>query len=70
MENNDICGICGDSGADKVALWVGGGVYWPGEYVPETEFVHQSCEQAETQRAFNQLSQSQKDSFLNQITQG
>ena len=60
----DICGLCGEPGADKMALWTGGGVYWPGETISETEMVHQECEQAETQRAFNALSQSQRDEFL------
>jgi len=38
--DEDICGYCGEPGADKMALWTGGGLYWPGEYVPETELVH------------------------------
>ena len=45
------CGLCGQTGADKMVLWTGGGVYWPGEQIPDTEMVHQECEQAETQRA-------------------
>ena len=45
--DEDICGLCGEPGADKMASWTGGGQYWPGETVSETEMVHQSCEQEE-----------------------
>lgn len=60
----DICGLCGKPGADKMAMWTGGGIYWPGEEIPETEFVHQSCEQEETIRAHAALSQSERDAVL------
>jgi len=64
LKHHDICGYCGQPGADKMALWTGDGKYWPGEFVPDTELVHQSCEQAETNRAFNCLTQAERDSFL------
>ena len=48
---DDICGYCGEAGADKMALWTGGGLYWPGEFVPDTEMVHSKCEEEETKRA-------------------
>ena len=63
----DICGYCGEPGADKMALWTGGGLYWPGEFVPETELVHADCENEETQRAHGALSQAERDAFLQGI---
>lgn len=66
-ESEDICGLCGEPGADKMALWTGGGKYWPRETVPDTEFVHQECEQEETERAHSELSQEQRDEFLRSI---
>lgn len=66
-EEEDICGLCGESGADKMAIWTGGGVYWPGETRPDTEVVHQQCEQEETKRAFNALTQKQVGDLLDSI---
>lgn len=63
-ESEDICGLCGEPGADKMALWTGGGKYWPGEEVPDSEFVHQECEQEETRRAHALLSQGERNAFL------
>ena len=65
--DDDICGICGEPGADKMALWTGGGIYWPGEFVPETEYVHQECEQEEQRRAHAALTQEQRDAVLRGI---
>ncbi len=65
--DEDICGYCGESGADKMALWTGGGVYWPGAFIPETEVVHQYCEQEDTRRAFDALSAKQRAKFLRNI---
>lgn len=65
--NEDICGYCGKLGADKMALWTGGGLYWPGEFVPETEMVHSECEDLETQRAHAALSQKERSRFLRSI---
>ncbi len=62
--NEDICGLCGRSGADKMAVWTGGGVYWPGESPSNTEFVHASCEHEERCRAHARLSQSERDAFV------
>ncbi len=62
-DEEDICGLCGEPGADKMALWTGGGKYWPNETVPETEMVHQSCEQDETERAFDELAQEEREAF-------
>ncbi len=63
----DICGLCGEPGADKMALWTGRGIYWPGETVPDTEMVHQACEQAEMVRAHAALTQDERDAFLRKI---
>lgn len=66
-ENEDICGYCGNPGADKMALWTGGGVYWPGELIPDTELVHGECERAETARAHAALSEEQRKRVLRSI---
>lgn len=63
----DICGICGEAGADKMALWTGGGIYWPGEYIPDTDMVHQECEEEETRRAHAALSPDQREAVLRSI---
>lgn len=63
----DICGLCGEPGADKMALWTGGGKYWPGETMPDTEMVHQECEQEETERAWSILTQDERNAFLRKI---
>lgn len=68
--DDDICGLCGEPGADKMALWTGGGVYWPGEIRPETELVHSECEREETARAHAALSQDQRDDVLRSISGG
>lgn len=60
----DICGLCGNAGADKMALWTGGGKYWLGEKTPETEFVHQECEDKETERAHSLLTVKEIKQFL------
>ena len=49
--SEDICGLCGQPGADKMARWTGNGFYWPGERRSETEYVHGECEDAERSRA-------------------
>jgi hypothetical protein len=67
-EQQEICGLCGEPGADKMALWTGGGIYWPGEEKPETEMVHAECERQETTRAHAALSQSQRDRVIDDAT--
>lgn len=59
-EDEDVCGLCYEPGADKMALWTGGGVYWPGERRSETEFVHAECEREETERAHSELTEEQR----------
>lgn len=63
----DVCGYCDQSGADKMALWTGGGKYWPGEKIPETEFVHRECEDKETKRAHSLLTDRERKRFLSSI---
>lgn len=65
--SDDICGICGEAGADKMALWTGGGIYWPGEYIPDTDMVHQECEEEESRRAHAALSPDQREAVLRNI---
>ena len=54
MDHEDICGLCFEPGANKMAMWTGSGAYRHNERHSETEFVHQKCEEAETQRAFEE----------------
>jgi hypothetical protein len=60
----DLCGLCEEHGSDKMALWTGGGVYWPGERRPETRMVHAECEWNETERAHAELSPERRRAFL------
>lgn len=69
-EDEDICGLCFEPGADKMALWTGGGVYWPGEQQSETEFVHAECERAETERAHGELTVAQIRTRLDKAWRG
>jgi len=67
---DDVCGLCGLAGADKMARWTGGGIYWPGETRPETEVVHAECETLECARAHAALTQADRDAVLRGITGG
>ena len=59
-EDEDICGLCGEPGADKIAH----PNHWPGERVPDGELVHASCEDEECRRAHAALSDEQRRQFL------
>ncbi len=59
-EDVDICGFCDEPGADKMPH----PVRWPGEESAGTEFVHADCETEECRRAFNLLTDSQREEFL------
>lgn len=50
MTEEDICGLCGLPGADKIHH----PCYWPTEQHPETELVHSKCETEECERAFKE----------------
>ncbi len=60
---DDICGLCGEPGADKWAH----PVYWPGERNPGSKFVHKSCEDEECRRAHEALSDKEREDFLRTI---
>lgn len=65
---DDICGLCGGPGADKMAIHTDPcGTYWPGEEISDTDMVHQSCEQEETKRAHAMLTQAERDAFLRSL---
>ncbi len=49
-ETDDICGLCGELGADKFCH----PVHWPTEKVPKTDLVHAKCEREEGMRAFEE----------------
>jgi len=66
-DDEDICGLCGEPGADKMASWTGGGHYLPGETIPDTEMVHQSCEMEECIRAYNAMFPEARAAFLRGI---
>jgi len=64
---DDTCGYCGEPDADKMALWTGGALYWPGEFTPEHGMVHRDCEREETRRAHAELSQEEIREILRAI---
>lgn len=57
---DDVCGLCGLPGADKVAH----PVRWPGEQDPGTPYVHADCETAECRRAHAALTDEERRSFI------
>jgi len=62
-DDEDICGLCGQPGADKLAH----PMRWPGEQIPEGRFVHADCEQHECARAWSLLTDQQRQDFLRTI---
>jgi len=63
LVGDDICGLCGQPGADKHAH----PMHWPGEQVPDGPLVHSECETEECKRAHACLTQGQRDQFLRSI---
>jgi hypothetical protein len=59
-EADDICGLCGEPGADKEPH----PLYWPGERRPDTALVHAECEHQEQGRAHAALTPAQRDAVL------
>ena len=59
----DICGLCGEPGADKYAH----PIHWPGEQVPDGPLVHAACESEECGRAHAALNDNQRREFLRSI---
>jgi hypothetical protein len=62
-EKQDICGLCGQPGADKIPHHV----HWPGEQLPNTQYVHALCEEVECRRAHAALTWKEIQTFLNSI---
>lgn len=58
--DQDICGLCGEPGADKYAH----PVHWPNERRPDGPMVHSECEQEECSRAHSELSEMERLAFL------
>lgn len=56
----DICGFCGEPGADKIPH----PIRWPGEESAGTEYVHSGCEDNECRRAHAALTDVERASFL------
>ncbi len=56
----DICGLCGEPGADKIPH----PVRWPGEKEPDTDLVHSSCEAEECARAHAAMTTEEREKFL------
>jgi hypothetical protein len=61
--DSDICGLCGLPGANKIAH----PIHWPGEAVPEGQYVHAECEHEECRRAHAALTDRQRRTFLEGI---
>lgn len=59
-DDDDICGLCGEPGADKFAH----PVHWPGERRADGLLVHAACEDAECERAHAALSDEEREAFL------
>jgi len=61
--DDDVCGLCGESGADKYAH----PVHWPGERIPDGPLVHAKCEDEEYRRAYAALTDQERESFLRRL---
>ena len=57
---DDICGLCGRPGADKVPS----PVRWPGERVSCEPLVHAECEDDEARAAMERLTVDERSAFL------
>lgn len=63
MTDPELCGLCGQPGADKIAH----SIRWPGELAPTSPYVHAECEQLEMERAFYALNEGQRKAFLDSL---
>ena len=63
QEINDICGLCGEPGADKYKH----PIHWPGEQNPDGDLVHADCEREECRRAHAALTDQERINFLRTI---
>lgn len=59
-EDEDICGLCGMPGADKIPH----PRHWPNEQVPDGPFVHAECEAEECKRAHSELTDAERRAYL------
>ncbi len=59
-EDEDICGLCGFPGADKIPH----PIRWPDEQNPGTPYVHSKCEREECARASNLCKGEARRKFL------
>lgn len=59
-EDEDICGFCGQPGADKIPH----PLRWPGERSAGTECVHAACEAEECGRAHAALTTREREQIL------
>lgn len=59
----EICGFCGQPGADKIPH----PVRWPNEHHPGSELVHAACEAEECRRAHQMLSDKERERFLRNL---
>ena len=62
-DSEDVCGLCGETGANKVPH----PMYWPGEQRPGSQYVHMGCEREESNRAFKLLTPEQINKTLEAI---
>ncbi len=62
-EGDDVCGLCGLPGADKITH----PVYWPGERIPANRLVHAECEHLESYRAMKALTEGERWAFLREL---
>lgn len=60
MDDEDICGLCGLPGADKIPH----PIHWPDETIPNTPYVHAECEKVECQRASDMIQGKARETFL------
>ena len=65
-EDDDICGLCGEHGADKIPH----PIYWPQERRPDTDQVHAECEAQECQRASDLCQGREREDFIDRIIRG
>jgi hypothetical protein len=63
MDEDDICGLCGLPGADKIPH----PRYWPQERRPDTDLVHAECEREECERASILCQGREREEFLDNI---
>ena len=56
----DICGFCGEPGADKIPH----SILWPNERSAGTPLVHDACEREECSRAHADLTDEERKYFL------